>query len=121
MAKKHVRARLVSVEASDEAENLEDQLMLDVIIDSESRLILGTHPIFGVYGPPRGGETFPFIMRMDGSLDFGAWAEPEDRFEQTNLRERPIRVGEYATYEARGDEWICRVVEVIDLANNQPV
>ena len=120
MTKKHVRVRLVWADAADGAERLGDQLLLDVIIDSETRLVSEKHPFFGVYGPPLGDDALPFVMRADGSLDFGAMSDPGDRMDWLNLREKPVRIGEYATYGTKDESWTCRIVQVTDLATGQP-
>lgn len=48
---------------------------------------------------------FPFVLLADGRIDFGSdYADDEVRFIQTDLRDRPVRLGELITTQEKGDD-----------------
>jgi hypothetical protein len=93
--------------------------MIDLLIDPVTRLASHRHPFFGLYGSPLREANYPFCLKLNGLLDFGGYAE-EERLNRINLRDKPIRVGEYVTYEYHNDVWNLKIVEVSLLANGQP-
>ncbi len=48
---------------------------------------------------------FPFVLLADGRIDFGSdYADEEVRFIHTDIRERPVRLGELITTQEKGDD-----------------
>ena len=52
--------------------------------------------MFGAWGKPGSDEYVPFMMDVNGIIDFGAWTET--RSAEINISEKAIRVQEYCTY-----------------------
>jgi hypothetical protein len=74
---------------------------VDAMID-ESNRIIGKHALFGLSGrfDSRDTEFYPFVLDPSGRVDFGMGYDEEanERFGETDLRERTIQIGELVTY-----------------------
>lgn len=98
------------------------QITVDVLIDGDGNLIKGL-PYFGAYGPVAGQDTSPFVLRADQSVDFGSCCDEDERMAEINLRERPVRLGNYITfYKSDRDRqqdhgWPFRITSVMDVAD----
>jgi hypothetical protein len=61
---------------------------------------------------------YPFVLLADGRIDFGSdYADDEIRFIQTDLRERPVRLGEVMTTQEKGEDgrftgWTYRCIRL---------
>lgn len=61
---------------------------------------------------------YPFVLLADGRIDFGSdYADEEVRFIRTDLRERPVRLGEVMTTEEKGEDgrftgWTYRCIRL---------
>jgi hypothetical protein len=56
---------------------------------------------------------YPFLLFKDGKIDYGAGYETdEERFGLTNLRPRPIEIGEYANFTLGGEEYTYRIIKI---------
>lgn len=110
----YVRVQLKFLEEPGETAGPQEQIILDVKIDSETGELLGSHPLFGLYGAFNSAERFPFLLTSDGRIDFGAAEEPSSRYWQTNLRNRFIRDGELVTIEG-DEEWVYRIAKLTTL------
>lgn len=116
---KAVRVRLVYAHADDRDDEVAYQLTLDLIIDPTSSASVGKAPAFGIYGPPL-GSVWPFILQMDGSVDYGDH-EDAAQGETLNIREKAIRTGEFVTFRTDGEDESYKIVSVTDLATGRPV
>jgi hypothetical protein len=60
---------------------------------------------------------YPFILKSDATVDYGQWCSEagEDRLQKFNALSRPIRIGEFATYEDRDSDWVMKLVQVQEL------
>ena len=48
---------------------------------------------------------YPFALLPDGRIDFGSdYADEEVRFIRTDIRDRPVRLGELMTTQENGDD-----------------
>lgn len=110
-----VRVRLVWSDADSRDEELDDQILIDLTINADGKSV-GLMPAFGIYGSPERVEVYPFILRMDGTVDYGNNSEVGDRFHEFNIRARPVKVGEYATYVDGNETWNYRIISVLDAA-----
>ena len=60
---------------------------------------------------------YPFVLLPDGRIDYGTDYADEVRFIQTDLRERPVRLGESMTTQERGEDgrfeaWTYRCIRL---------
>lgn len=84
---------------------LEFPIYIDVVLDANGRA-LGGRPYFGFQGEIEftSGVSMPFILHPNGRLDFGErYAEPSDRFFQTDLLDIHIRKDQMVTIHGDGD------------------
>ena len=113
----HVRVRLLWTEAKTKDDKLDNQITVDLAINRMTRLPVGKHPVFGIYGSPLRAEVYPFILQVDGTLDYGGNAGTgSDRFDSLNLLDRKVAIGELCTYESTQEEVCYRVESVVDPA-----
>lgn len=76
-----------------------DNYVFDLTLNDDNKPVY-RHPCFGVWGYiTDDNERFPFILTGDGMLDFGCQTDEGewDRYHQTNIFEKFIRIGEYIT------------------------
>jgi len=60
--------------------------LIDVAVDAAGR-----------NGSVQQGPMYPFVLLADGRLDYGTQFDDSERFQQSNLRDRLMRVDELAT------------------------
>lgn len=109
-----VRVRMVPTPQPGEEVDLDNQISVDLPVDSETDLVVGAIPAFGLYGSPARDELYPFLLRHDGRIGYGSCADAIERYDRLNVRHRPIRVGEIVTYQG-GEDWTLRIVAVHDI------
>lgn len=85
-------------------------LYVDVVVDDGDR-VSGNHPVFGFQGEmnQRSGASMPFILRPDGSMDFGEKYVSPDRFYHFNLRDVRIEIDQLVTISGDGYEAMFRI------------
>ena len=93
---KWVRVQILNTENDD----IEDQLVFDLPVDEITDEVMRSGPTFGLWGSFGRGEQYPFIFRIDDVIDFGSARDAADRYWKSNIRNRPIRVGELCTIES---------------------
>ncbi|MGA7807077.1 hypothetical protein [Bradyrhizobium sp.] len=68
--------------------------------------------ITGVGGEMKSSERWPFFINKDGRGDWGAACEDEgERFFETNMRGKPMKVSELLTVKAAHPDWPGKQVE----------
>lgn len=108
---RYIRAKLVWTD-----DPVDSPYLFDLLIDSNDR-VLGKWPIYGVLCDESGKSTYPFILNNEGRIDFGPEYEAGERYENTNLRDRAIRKGEYVTFwDCYDEEWTFRVQDIHKMA-----
>lgn len=107
-----VRARLVWIDAKNKDEELDHQMLVDLVVDPETGMCVGGQPSFGVYGSPARDFSFPFVLRANGIVDYGANADDAERFDTLNIRARRIEQGEVVTYTGTDGEVSYRIAKV---------
>jgi hypothetical protein len=92
--------------------------VVDLVVGDEGS-VNGKIPTFGRWGKLNSNAVWPFILLTDGRMDFGETPEDalkeEDRYGWTNIFSKQIRVGEYVTFRAYGDEYCLPITRVTDL------
>lgn len=118
---RYVRVRLKGANPYLEGEA---HMTIDLLVD-EQDVAVRKLPFFGVFGPVVADGTSPFVLRNDGVADFGYSAEDDERLAVCNIKDRPIRTGEYITFwiserhRQRDEGWpfaIAAISESADLA-----
>lgn len=94
-------------------------IVVDLFLDREGKPS-PKMPALGCMGPisKSDGEIYPFIIRSNGDIDFGAGYGQGEREFHLNLRGdgRSVMLGEFFTYNENGDEIVYRVTKTVDLA-----
>ncbi|MBN8817845.1 MAG: hypothetical protein J0I80_03860 [Sphingomonas sp.] len=87
--------RLVIVpEGGDSDSAAAHQIMLDLLLDTETGASNGPFPAFGRIGDFRRPETlYPFTLMMDGRVDLGAHANDAQRQHRLEVRDTQLREG----------------------------
>ncbi len=94
----------------------EDTVMTFDLVLSGDRVVERT-AFFGFTGQ-MASSFYPFVLLADGRIDFGSdYADEEVRFIRTDLRERPVRLGESMTTQERGEDgrfegWTYRCIRL---------
>lgn len=110
-----VRVVLHWAEAEDSDQRLEEQILLDLLVDCRTDACVGPLPALGFYGSTKAADSlWPFILDARGVMDYGVFAE-EAREEHLNIRDRPIRSGEYVTHTFEGEPSTYRIAKVTAL------
>jgi hypothetical protein len=118
MQNKYVRARWISTELAEELDPLDHQVTIDLMIDRDTEMAVGKQFCMGLYGSPVRDYLYPFILKRDGTVDYGQWcseAGQEDRLQNFNALSRPIRIGEIATFRDSDCDWVMRLVQIQEL------
>lgn len=90
----------------------EAPLTVDLRIDPEDGAVVGRWDVFGAFDL-NGKNCRPFILRDDGSLEFGDGAHGKHPPTSTNIRETPIRVGgNFRVCWNEEDSGLYRIVKV---------
>lgn len=96
-----------------------DQIVIDMVMNTETRRAVGRMASFGVNGPVGKVETCSFQYLSSNELDWGNTADDDKppRHDKTdfNLRDREIKVEGTAVYNHEGEEWIYVIREVLDV------
>ncbi len=109
MERRHVRAVYRWVDGEDTT------ITFDLALDDDR--VFGNAIQFGFVGALT-GSFFPFVLTVDGRIDFGCdYADEAERFIPTDLRDRPVRLGEVMTTRERGEDgrftpWTYRCIRV---------
>lgn len=70
------------------------QIMLDLLLDTETGATNGPFPAFGRIGDFRRPETlYPFTLMMDGRVDLGAHANDAQRQQRLEVRDAQLKEG----------------------------
>ncbi len=114
MTKIVVEARYSGSDAEDWDES-EATLRLYCEVDQNRRLESRGY-LFGARGKPFGAECYPFIVAIDGRIDFGSGFENHDgRYGETNFRRQPISVGEYFNVTEDDEENVYKITKIISV------
>jgi len=105
---KHVRVLAVSSPQDDGVPYL-----FDLTIGDDG-MVKSKDVIFGLHGHFNGPQVFPFYMDAHGMIDFGTYGTT-DRMRSTNLRHRPIRVGELFTVKDGQKETSYKITRIDQL------
>lgn len=117
MSHKYVRARWIPVEIEEDEDRLDFQITIDLVIDIDTQMISGKHFCIGLYGSPARDDLYPFIAKLNGTVDYGGYCEEHNsRLQKFNGLLRPIRVGEFATYDDNDTDWVMKLVQVQELS-----
>jgi hypothetical protein len=93
----------------------EAPLTVDLRIDAESGRVIGHWDVFGAFDLD-GKACRPFVLRRDGTIEFGESEHGEIPPRRTNLRDIPVRVGgEFTVYWNEQDCGVYRIVKVAAL------
>ena len=105
---KYVRAYAESIESKDEY-----PLSFDLLLDGASKAS-GDFYTYGLSGRPEDdGQCYPFALVADGSMDFGAaYENEEDRWWQTDLREKKIEMGAAFKVTSKETEYEYKIVKI---------
>ena len=105
---KYVRVAAESVEDKDEY-----PLSFDLLLDGTSKAT-GDFYMYGLSGRPENdGQCYPFALVADGSMDFGAaYENEEDRWWQTDLREKKIEMGAAFKVTSKEIEYEYKIVKI---------
>jgi hypothetical protein len=117
MGTMYVRARWVATELAEDLDPLDHQVTIDLLVDADTQMAVGKQFCMGLYGSPVRDYLYPFILKSDATVDYGQWCSEagEDRLQKFNALSRPIRIGEFATYEDRDSDWVMKLVQVQEL------
>jgi hypothetical protein len=82
-----------------------DDYTFDIQVEAENKPVGGI-PFFGLWGQFSDDQNcYPALLRKDGQIDLGNYEhlDPrewnrDDRFQRTNLRDRPMVLGEFVTF-----------------------
>jgi hypothetical protein len=90
----------------------EAPMTVDLRIDSKSGAIIGYWDVFGAFNLD-GKHCRPFVLRDDGTIEFGDGVEGKRPPLNSNLRDTPIRVGgEFTVHWNEKDCGVYRIVKV---------
>jgi hypothetical protein len=92
-------------------------LYMDVVLNDSDK-VSGNYPIFGFQGEigQKAGVSMPFILHLDGRMDFGEKYVSPNRFYQLDLRDLSISVEQLFTIHGDGYESAFRIVDLKPLA-----
>lgn len=100
----------------DEDEGNARQLIVDLVLDSETGASSGPFPAFGRIGDFRKNETLvPFTLMMDGRLDLGAHASDAARQDKLAIRSAKLATGESVALTGADGDTSYLVVSVTPL------
>ena len=73
--------------------------------------------VFFGYTGQVGTAFYPFVLLTDGRIDYGTDYADDIRYIQTDIRERPVRLGELMTTQERDDDgqvkpWLYRCIRL---------
>ncbi len=108
---KYVRVSAESVENKDDY-----PLSFDLLLDDKGK-VGGDFHMLGLSGRPENdGQCYPFALVADGSMDFGAaYENEEDRWWQTDLREKKIEMGAAFKVTSKEIEYDYKIVKIDEL------
>lgn len=93
----------------------EDTVLTFDLVLAGDRVVERT-PFFGHAGQ-LASSFYPFVLLADGRIDYGTDYPDELRFIPTDLRDRPVRLGELMATEERDDDgapkpWLYRCIRL---------
>ena len=90
------------------------KLQFDMKIDSETKAVLGKWNIFGIWGSYSNGSNgiYPFTIIENGNVDYGTGWD-EERFGETNIREKLIEPGTYFEFKDTDGEVYIYGIKVV--------
>ena len=96
----------------------DDRLTIDLLLDGEPRHVVNFGaPTLGINGGFGGNATmYPFVLRPDGTLDFGSYGDENWEINVLNPG-RIIELGELFTVVAKGEESTYRITDLRPLLN----
>jgi hypothetical protein len=110
-----VRVTLKPQGASEEEGNAR-QLVLDLVMDPETKVSTGPFPAFGRAGDFRKPETLiPFTLMMDGRLDTGAYASDAQRQDVLAIRTATLAEGTLVERSGADGVDVFEIVNVVGL------
>lgn len=93
-------------------------IIIDVVVD-DAGLVCPKICFFGVCGGFESSNAMPFLLRPDGSIEFGCLVGPEEiQLSKTNLHQRSVKLDEYFTHFHDDDEVVMQIVKITDLLEN---
>ena len=89
---------------------------VDVIVDDNGEM-LGKHALFGLYGwfDRARGQLQPFVLGVDGRLDWGDHASDSDRQGSVDLRDGPVLEGRLINYRDSHGPATYRIKDIVEL------
>lgn len=70
---------------------------------------------FGMWQDRQEHFRCPFVMSVDGEIDFGTGYDGEDRYYETNFMKKEMIVGQLVTYSYGSEELVFRVISLTPL------
>lgn len=110
------RVTLQSVDGSEEG-----SFTFDLLLKADGKPLSNVN-YFGCHGSITGsGGVYPFILKSDGTIDYGGGYELDGRYGKTNLLSKNIMKGEYATVCYHYDNELIEMTGIVtnsfDLVN----
>lgn len=116
MGNKYVRARWIPLDLDGGENKLDHQITIDLLMDAETQMFTGKQFCMGLYGSPARTNCYPFMIKFDGTVDYGEFCESnEERLHKFNGLLRPIKIGEVASYDDNDLGWVMRLDTIQDL------
>jgi hypothetical protein len=91
--------------------------ILDIVVD-ENNIARSGLVFFGIWGGIGHDDAVPFVLMVDGQMDFGAGFQGVERFEQTNLLTKKLVAGEFFSISMNGAEIVYKISKIIDLSQS---
>ena len=93
-----------------------DDYTFDIQVDAENKPVAGII-FFGIWGQfDDRANCYPVLLQMNGQIDLGSQEEDSlERFQQTNLRDRKMVLGEFVTFSVDDEEFTYKISNVHQL------
>jgi hypothetical protein len=91
----------------------EAPLTVDLRIDPQSGAIIGRWDVFGAFDL-NGERCRPFVLRDDGTIEFGDGVEGRRPPHKTNLRDTPVTIG--AEFNVHWNDKDCGAYRIVKVA-----
>lgn len=113
---KYVRVRWITVDLDEGEDKLDHQITIDLMMDVETQMVSGKHFCMGLYGSPARTNCYPFMIKGDGTVDYGEFCEGDnERIHKFNGLLRPIKRGEVASYDDNDLGWVMKIDTIQEL------
>jgi hypothetical protein len=102
--------------ADDEDDDEDLPVSFDLLLGPDGKPVGKVHS-YGLSGQPEeDGQCYPFALVPDGSIDFGAGHDEDERWWKTDLLQHKIEMGTTFKIQQGGQEFEYRIVKVDLLA-----